>query len=667
MSASSRAPAGRREAGALERAASDGAVLPSAMPQRPQLRRAASQLQLSGLNTSSRAALVEALHATEEALSALQSSVESKRAVVSASITLARTASGVSTTGSRAPDELSSRTSDEQLGEAAGLASRCPGELFGDAAGLSSHSSDELSGGTGEERMDDLREAISESDRAVALRLSQFCPADVREDVRRSVMDDESRRRTSQSQLSSQRRSSSGGVVRVEDLGRARAPPPPTDRLQAVCIELVQTEQRYHRDLSLIVHTFVQGLRRVAPGLIQPLVANAEQLLLLHTTLAEKMAAAAEVHAGSALADALGAELLGVSPYLVMYVSYCANFMSGMARLEEGVRSDHTLAKLVVETEAQLTRRNIVERGANSHVSIYAFLIKPVQRLCQYPLLYKEVLKALPADAPAAASLDEGSGKRAGGRLRPQGGAAAPAPSGASGRAKAEYVLAVLEEVAQDVNNKVRQQEERARIVGNLERGGHFATNAVVSAVLGPAAALVLEMRVQLNVLELNDAYSIGERFASWARTLSLQPKRRGTALASRTRPGKLFIFQDRLLLARPSTNDDAFLMLACWPLEEVTAKLGTHGALPTAPIAEDAPAAANSTGGRVLVLSRADERVEIGCAPGEAQKALKHINELQDELLELRKRRARRSSFRRDNETSPAAAVSSTTFRPFC
>ena len=64
--------------------------------------------------------------------------------------------------------------------------------------------------------------------------------------------------------------------------------------------------------------------------------------------------------------------------------------------------------------------------------------------------------------------------------------------------AACRYVLSVLEEVAQDVNEKGRLREDGARILEMLTRGGHRQPHAVVAAVLGPAAALVHEMCVDL-------------------------------------------------------------------------------------------------------------------------------------------------------------------------
>ena len=391
------------------------------------------------------------------------------------------------------------------------------------------------------DQIDELRLTLAASDAEVAERLSNFCPATFRDDYNQSC---------SRPVALSKRESS------------AELPPPPTTstrssgaaskgagkRLHALCLEMIETERRYHRDLSLIVHTFVQGLRRVAPELIQPLVSNAEQLLHLHSGLSERMGALVGRHSGVELVDALGSELLSVSPFFVMYVTYCANFMTSTERLGHAHKTNRELAQVVDATEAQITRQNIVEHGHNSHVSrghglctpsaqprparalsrlrralsvplpappevrsmacgpwravcalrqvsIYAFLIKPVQRLCQYPLLFRELVKALPvdpadsSDAPAAPP----SAHRE--RMRPHGGAAVAPPL--SGLAKAQYVLAVLEEVAQDVNERVRQQEDSSRVIDMILRGA-ADQQAAASAVLGPAANLEIEVHVEI-------------------------------------------------------------------------------------------------------------------------------------------------------------------------
>ena len=84
--------------------------------------------------------------------------------------------------------------------------------------------------------------------------------------------------------------------------------------------------------------------------------------------------------------------------------------------------------------------------------------------------------------------------------------------------------------------------------------------------------------------------------------------------------------------------------MLACWPLNETAFQLGT----------ESRSMLGNGGGGGVggggdvadsLLLTRSGERFELGCASGEASRALEVVAGLQAELQELSLRHARRSS----------------------
>jgi hypothetical protein len=238
------------------------------------------------------------------------------------------------------------------------------------------------------------------------------------------------------------------------------------------------------------------------------------------------------------------------------------------------------------------------------------------------------------------------------------------------------YVLAVLEEVAQDVNDKVRQREDGGRILGALTKGGHQDPSAVVSAVLGPAAALVLELKGEIVAESLVESSGNGfsgavdaltARFASWTRNLSLKPtstlgrggkaggKAGGPTLgrggkaakAAATRPGKLFLFRDRVLLAKPTTQGDSFKMLTCWPLADCNARLQRgyvsrttstlHEGGPSDPAADDDQAS--------VVVDREEESFELRGETSAVESAVRQIHALQAELVSLRLRHQRRSS----------------------
>ena len=266
-------------------------------------------------------------------------------------------------------------------------------------------------------------------------------------------------------------------------------------------------------------------------------------------------------------------------------------------------------------------------------------------------------------------------------RLRPRGAAALPPPPGIGARLKAEYVLAVLDEAAKDVNDRVRQQEDAARIYEQLVRGGHHMPHAVVAAVLGPAASLILERELHVRTDERGHPLGMGahaaaaavegtriDRLHSWTRKLSLVPSRKapvhakaGSRVAVLRSGGgswcsaKLFLLRDRMLLARrPTSSGQPFQMLCCWPIDEIEVTLGpsggggsgggSGGGVGGGGVGSD-PAEASAAAQVSLVFVRAEERLECMCTADDADEVLQVVAPLQEELVALQRRLMRRSS----------------------
>lgn len=119
----------------------------------------------------------------------------------------------------------------------------------------------------------------------------------------------------------------------------------------------------------------------------------------------------------------------------------------------------------------------------------------------------------------------------------------------------------------------MRQREDSERLLSELglagkppgkALGGKAAASggappSVASAVLGPAAALILEVPVDIatdaagwppNLAPLEET-SLGGRLASFGRGVVSFGRRGRTESRAATRRGKLFVFRDRVLLAR--------------------------------------------------------------------------------------------------------------------
>jgi hypothetical protein len=89
--------------------------------------------------------------------------------------------------------------------------------------------------------------------------------------------------------------------------------------------------------------------------------------------------------------------VLSPRQFFKAYSQYCADFMGAQARLD-GLRARDG-AKSVFEAALQDAERRSGQKAAS-------LLIKPVQRLCKYPLLFREIIKALPVDDDSQPALE---------------------------------------------------------------------------------------------------------------------------------------------------------------------------------------------------------------------------------------------------------------------
>ena len=117
----------------------------------------------------------------------------------------------------------------------------------------------------------------------------------------------------------------------------------------------------------------------------------------------------------------------------------------------------------------------------------------------------------------------------------------------------------------------------------------------------------------------------------------------------------KLFLFRDRLLIARTggrdSASSDAFVMLLCWSLEELQFETKPLGA-------KSGDGEASSIAEVRLVFKRGEETIECGCFKAEAHKASTEIRSLQHELRRLKLRRDRSKLLRDADNENQAASV---------
>jgi len=151
----------------------------------------------------------------------------------------------------------------------------------------------------------------------------------------------------------------------------------------SVVYEMIETEQDFARDLTVMI-TFhkvqLKTLKLMSDEGITTLFSNTEELVTVSQTFHDKMA---ERKTANAFIEEIGDIIAECSESLKAYSTYCSNYPIAMQMV-------HALQSVPEIKEQVQSWMGAPEcRG----LSLESFLIKPIQRICKYPLLLKELLR----------------------------------------------------------------------------------------------------------------------------------------------------------------------------------------------------------------------------------------------------------------------------------
>uniref|UniRef100_A0A182NZS8 DH domain-containing protein n=1 Tax=Anopheles epiroticus TaxID=199890 RepID=A0A182NZS8_9DIPT len=163
-----------------------------------------------------------------------------------------------------------------------------------------------------------------------------------------------------------------------------------------IITEIVETEEKYGRDLQIILEEFYQPM--LVAGLLNQdqlsaIFLNVEELLENNQFLAERMRDALDIANEQGDEDLLtvniGKIFLEAAPMLHAFESYCVR--QGAASL--------LLANLEKEKELLriFLRVSQMENAVLRRMNLNSFLMVPVQRVTKYPLLLARLFKVTPA------------------------------------------------------------------------------------------------------------------------------------------------------------------------------------------------------------------------------------------------------------------------------
>ncbi|KAJ3092833.1 cytochrome c oxidase subunit 1 [Quaeritorhiza haematococci] len=157
-------------------------------------------------------------------------------------------------------------------------------------------------------------------------------------------------------------------------------------RLEAIW-ELIVTERDYVRDLGIIIDVFMKPMSErkiISAKQVDQLFHNIEVLSTVNQEFLSKME---ERAAENVIIEQIGDLFLKMGDKLITYTLYCSNHSSSLVKLQHWMQSNKVL-------------RQFLDSGITRNLDLASFLIKPVQRICKYPLLIKEIMKQTEESSP---------------------------------------------------------------------------------------------------------------------------------------------------------------------------------------------------------------------------------------------------------------------------
>ena len=86
---------------------------------------------------------------------------------------------------------------------------------------------------------------------------------------------------------------------------------------------------------------------------------------------------------------AISAAFRDIVPYLQIYAHYCANYVAALEAPEKGRTERPSVAEAISTAEGMIANH----RQGEGDLRLASCLIRPVKRLCLYPLLLSALLK----------------------------------------------------------------------------------------------------------------------------------------------------------------------------------------------------------------------------------------------------------------------------------
>ncbi|KAJ3070680.1 Myosin 10A, isoform D [Podochytrium sp. JEL0797] len=154
---------------------------------------------------------------------------------------------------------------------------------------------------------------------------------------------------------------------------------------QEVIHEIIHTERDYVSDLEIMIHVYMKKIKEakgMRPKDVSVVFSNLEAILPLNMELLKRLEERQAMHKNGVV-EQIGDIFVKVTDYLKMYTMYCSNHPYALMKLQT-VRQTRSTAKFLDALSFLPECRNL---------DLPTFLLKPIQRICKYPLLIRETIR----------------------------------------------------------------------------------------------------------------------------------------------------------------------------------------------------------------------------------------------------------------------------------
>merc|ERR1712013_843382 len=155
--------------------------------------------------------------------------------------------------------------------------------------------------------------------------------------------------------------------------------------------ELFQTEETYLDNLKLVYEVFIRPIRAanvLSKQELSILFINWKDLIITNTKLMKSM----RIRRGTVQSQSMIGDILCENfPAMTAYIRFCSSQLSAAALLQKLVETRHEFDLLLRQCQAH-------QRVQGMPLSFY--LLKPVKRVTEYPLLVEKLVKSTPPEHP---------------------------------------------------------------------------------------------------------------------------------------------------------------------------------------------------------------------------------------------------------------------------